>query len=86
MIRNISVFNLTLCSLYRRTSTPRSEEDDQSTCKDHNGGISVLAFNTKTERIVHRGTCLGRYKMLIYKQTATLSNTLKCANRDCPAL
>ena len=47
--------------IHRRTSTPRSEDNDQLTCKDHTGGIVVLAFNTKTERIVHRGTCLGEF-------------------------
>ena len=47
--------------LFRRTSTPRCEDDDHLSCKDHTGGITVLAFNTKIERVVHRGTCLGRY-------------------------
>ena len=45
---------------FRRTSTPRCGDDDQLMCKDHTGGIVVLGFNTKSERIVHRGTCLGK--------------------------
>ncbi|XP_045185726.2 eIF-2-alpha kinase GCN2-like [Mercenaria mercenaria] len=34
-------------------------DDNHKHCKHHTGGIVVLAFNTKSERIVHRGRCLG---------------------------
>ncbi|XP_041355156.1 eIF-2-alpha kinase GCN2-like [Gigantopelta aegis] len=42
----------------RQTSTPKPgcEEID---CRSYHGGISVLAFNTKGERTVTRGMCLG---------------------------
>ncbi|CAG2212086.1 EIF2AK4 [Mytilus edulis] len=44
----------------RRTSTPlRDTDDSDHQCKDHTGGIVVIAFNTKSERTIHRGTCLG---------------------------
>ncbi|XP_052767751.1 eIF-2-alpha kinase GCN2-like isoform X2 [Mya arenaria] len=43
----------------RRTVTLKSGEDGDGPCKHHHGGVVVLAFNTKSERIVHRGTCLG---------------------------
>lgn len=44
----------------RRTSTPRRDsEGSDHQCKDHTGGIVVIAFNTKTDRTIHRGTCLG---------------------------
>jgi len=37
------------------------DETPAGHCKHHTGGIVVLAFNTKVERTVHRGTCLGKY-------------------------
>ncbi|XP_061166164.1 eIF-2-alpha kinase GCN2-like [Saccostrea echinata] len=43
----------------RRTSTPCRQSPEDHVCQDHTGGIVVLAFNTKGERTVHRGTCLG---------------------------
>ncbi|OWF52320.1 Eukaryotic translation initiation factor 2-alpha kinase 4 [Mizuhopecten yessoensis] len=46
----------------RRTSTPhRNSGGDgcDSHCKDHVGGVVVLAFNTKSDRTINRGTCLG---------------------------
>ncbi|XP_048732268.2 eIF-2-alpha kinase GCN2-like [Ostrea edulis] len=43
----------------RRTSTPCRDSSDDHVCQNHTGGIVVLAFNTKGERTIHRGTCLG---------------------------
>nr|KAG5714446.1 hypothetical protein BaRGS_006892 [Batillaria attramentaria] len=47
----------------RRTSTPRREsesEGDEGKCREHAGpAVSKLVFNTKGERAVHRGRCLG---------------------------
>ncbi|KAL5008543.1 hypothetical protein ScPMuIL_014124 [Solemya velum] len=45
----------------RSRSTPRRElgEGSHRHCKDHTGGIVVLAFNTKGDKTVHRGGCLG---------------------------
>lgn len=43
----------------RRTSTPCREALEDHVCQNHTGGIVVLAFNTRGERTIHRGTCLG---------------------------
>ena len=45
---------------YRRTSTPHSEAD--GTEEKHvitGNGTTILAFDTKTERTVHKGSCMG---------------------------
>ncbi|KAL4238496.1 Eukaryotic translation initiation factor 2 alpha kinase 4 [Mactra antiquata] len=43
---------------HRTVSWSCSEEGNHQ-CKHHTGGIVVIAFNTKTDKIVHRGRCLG---------------------------
>ena len=48
---------------YRRSSTPHSEVD--GTEEKHvitGNGTTILAFDTKTERTVHKGSCMGEYK------------------------
>jgi hypothetical protein len=55
------MWKLTIVVFFRRTSTPRRDsEGSDHQCKDHTGGIVVIAFNTKTDRTIHRGTCLGK--------------------------
>ncbi|KAJ8309409.1 hypothetical protein KUTeg_014283 [Tegillarca granosa] len=51
-----------LCGIGGRTSTPMQDHSNGVTdnyCKTHTGGIISLVFNTKTERTIHRGACLG---------------------------
>ncbi|XP_069116071.1 eIF-2-alpha kinase GCN2-like [Argopecten irradians] len=46
----------------RRTSTPHRNSGGDSSdphCKNHVGGVVVLAFNTKSDRTINRGKCLG---------------------------
>ncbi|XP_060076346.1 eIF-2-alpha kinase GCN2-like [Ylistrum balloti] len=46
----------------RRTSTPHRNSGGDGTdqhCKDHVGGVVVLAFNTKADRTINRGKCMG---------------------------
>ncbi|KAH3854167.1 hypothetical protein DPMN_096706, partial [Dreissena polymorpha] len=43
----------------RKSTTHRCSEDENTPCKHHTDGVVVIAFNTKNERTVHRGTCLG---------------------------
>ena len=45
--------------LFRRTSTPHSEADDEKHVTG--SGTTILAFDTKTERTVHKGSCIGEY-------------------------
>ena len=47
----------------RRTSTPHSEADGSEEKHVITGnGTTILAFDTKTERTVHKGSCMGEYK------------------------
>lgn len=52
-----------VCMSDRRTSTPHRDsesEGDEVRCKEHGStGVTVLAFNTRLERTVQRGKCLG---------------------------
>ena len=57
----------------RRTSTPHSEADGAEEKHVMTGtGTTILAFDTKTERTVHKGSCIGEYKHLSSDELFTL--------------
>ncbi|XP_050405456.2 eIF-2-alpha kinase GCN2-like isoform X2 [Patella vulgata] len=54
-------YGLSSTRRHRRTSTPMSvsEEEHECQCKEHKAGLQVLLFNSKGDRTVQRGKCLG---------------------------
>ena len=59
----------------RRTSTPHSEADGTEEKHVITGtGTTILAFDTKTERTVHKGSCIGQYKYPVFSDSYCIYN------------